>query len=361
MSKLSRRWGFTLVELLVVIAIIGILVALLLPAVQAAREAARRMSCSNNLKQLALSVHNYHDTYKVFPPRMSGTGILWGAPSSVLQNQQRLSAFVRLLPFMEQGPLYDQISGPYSDGTNNWVAWGPVPWNTAYMPWLQQVPGLLCPSDGSAAQKTATQIGRTNYRCSVGDSIHRTYSRGDSQDCRGVFGGPVLKVTMASIVDGASNTIMMSERLVGTDQTRVKSGFGLDTNLAVDPLERPGTCYNTIDPTNKTLYTGTTYNWSGQRWNHGVIQYMGFNTVLPPNGPSCADSGWDERNSVVTPTSNHPGGVLGSLCDGSVRFFSETIDAGDRTRLEVTMGMSPFGVWGAFGSKSGSESVSPTD
>lgn len=127
------RPGFTLVELLVVIAIIGILVALLLPAVQAAREAARRMQCSNNLKQLSLALHNYHDTYKTFVYRSGGTccSSVGGLQNS---NRARLSGFVPLLPFYEQGPLYDRIvagdaanppHGPHS--WSGWVVWDDAP------------------------------------------------------------------------------------------------------------------------------------------------------------------------------------------------------------------------------------------
>src|SRR5262245_47381867 len=101
----SKRRAFTLVELLVVIAIIGVLVALLLPAVQAAREAARRTQCNNNLKQLTLALHNYHDTYLFFVYRRGGTA---GA-TTLLGNQNRLSGFIPLLPFLEQQPMYENI------------------------------------------------------------------------------------------------------------------------------------------------------------------------------------------------------------------------------------------------------------
>ena len=117
---MDRRRGFTLVELLVVIAIIGILVALLLPAVQAAREAARRMQCTNNHKQLGLAVHNYHDTYKSLPARAGGTQ----GPTN-LDNQGWLSAWIVLLPFYEQAPMYEQITA--GDAAN-----GISPWGTAH-------------------------------------------------------------------------------------------------------------------------------------------------------------------------------------------------------------------------------------
>jgi prepilin-type N-terminal cleavage/methylation domain-containing protein len=142
MSSPRLRRGFTLVELLVVIAIIGILVALLLPAVQAAREAARRMSCSNNLKQISLGLHNYHDTYKTFPP----DAIWYGNPKGTQAasgDQRHFTWITLLLPFIEQAPLHDAIDFRLP-GLNQLVSagsGGPVPLQSV------QLEVVTCPSD----------------------------------------------------------------------------------------------------------------------------------------------------------------------------------------------------------------------
>src|SRR5687767_294859 len=142
--------AFTLVELLVVIAIIGVLVGLLLPAVQSAREAARRMQCGNNLKQFGLALHNYHDTFKALPPRRGGTS----GPSDTARrnhNYDRRSAFIFLLPFLEQKPLADRIDAGEKVGGTTFPRGGPAAWynngTIVYQPWREQISVVLCPSD----------------------------------------------------------------------------------------------------------------------------------------------------------------------------------------------------------------------
>ena len=146
----NRRSGFTLIELLVVIAIIAILIALLLPAVQQAREAARRTECKNNMKQLGLALHNYHDTNKKFVFRKGGTS----------GNSNRLSGFIGLLPFLEQNTMFQQIQAN-GGGPSAWSGW-------TY--WNHQVKGLICPSDARATPSDGS-VGENNYAFSLGDSI----------------------------------------------------------------------------------------------------------------------------------------------------------------------------------------------
>jgi len=149
MWSLHRR-AFTLVELLVVIAIIGILIALLLPAVQSAREAARRSQCSNHLKQIGLALHNYESAYGSFPFRMGGTGT--GTSDLTNTNAGQISGWVPLLPFMEQAPLYEQIKAGAG-----YKPYGPYGGIYGFAPWCATIPGLLCPSDPrSSIKKTGT-------------------------------------------------------------------------------------------------------------------------------------------------------------------------------------------------------------
>ena len=354
----SRRFAaFTLVELLVVIAIIGILIALLLPAVQAAREAARRSQCTNNLKQLALAIHNYADTFKAFPPKKIGTtgGQCSSAPYT--QNAHYGSGWMRLLPFYEQQAIFDEWSSPH----NGYTAFGPCPWGAgdSYTTYHYQVATLLCPSDGNAANKGATAYGRNNYVFSCGDSVHSN-DNNQSNNPRGMFNNISGKISFANVTDGQSNTAMLSEHLVSINSSVV--GQGVVTGLGSSIGGSPGTCYAQIDPNDPKVFLGGTSkaNWAGTKWAHGSMSHIGFNTVLPPNGPSCADGTNDNTTygMVHPPTSNHPGGVNVAMGDASVRFISETIDTGNIYAAPTTQGASRYGVWGALGTKDGGEAVS---
>jgi prepilin-type N-terminal cleavage/methylation domain-containing protein/prepilin-type processing-associated H-X9-DG protein len=351
------RSAFTLVELLVVIAIIGILIALLLPAVQAAREAARRSQCSNNLKQLGIGLQNYHDIHRSLPFAKGGTSTsnAWAGG-----NASRASGFIPLLSFIEQQALYAQIAAGGNvagNASQMGMPLGPPGWY-GWANWNVQVPSLLCPSD-TMALPAAGAVAHNNYAFSHGDTINNNTNITNPANSRGVFleNGTV---TLAMVLDGTSNTIAMSERIKanfgvgGLTMPTIKEGTydGLTgVNLA------PGICLGTANG----LYYNSPAQIKGRfgtLWTDGQTERCGFTTVLGPNAPSCttvANVNADSAGGVYAPSSNHPGGVNGVMVDGSVRFISDYINTGNLNAPEVNAGPSPYGVWGAMGSKQGGE------
>ncbi|MEX1042206.1 MAG: DUF1559 domain-containing protein [Pirellulaceae bacterium] len=347
-----HRRGFTLVELLVVIAIIGVLVALLLPAVQQAREAARRMQCTNNLKQLGLALHNYHDTYNSLPA-------LKGPNTDQLKF---ISSLVMMLPYIEQSALWEQIKSP---GTFNGVEYdafgGGAPWDSGYLPWRQNVPGYLCPSDGVGSSKPENALGRNNYCFSNGDTTPGDWGGGNN---RGPFEKTGTYYRFAQILDGLSGTIAMSERCVGSGDwdggQLVKSGIATShSSVASNPTDNsPIDCMSTRGQGGMYAADIVTRGFYGTRWAHGNSGLNQFNTILPPNAPTCSQGGGDGSSNLAPPTSFHPGGAVVLMVDGSVSFMSETIDTGNLALGSVASGPSRYGVWGALGSRDGGEVAS---
>ncbi|MDO4586475.1 MAG: DUF1559 domain-containing protein [Planctomycetia bacterium] len=373
--------GFTLVELLVVIAIIGILIGLLLPAVQAAREAARRMSCTNNLKQLALAAHNHHDTYGTFPAGYCpqnwaidkfGDNLLvnWAADGSGSDYYQRelISYLVPLLPFIEQAPLYDSIksmheSGAYVPPTVDYKTYSPSAGGALEpSPFTYEISNVLCPSDSSGV---SDDFGAISYRACHGDVLDRRVIVANNSmvtnyvSDRGVFSrGDKTSCSMGGISDGTSNTIFFSEACLGSGISRAEKG-GIILN-AFTTSDSPAVCFNYKGDDTLTMDTSS----SGMFWGQGHFTYTMFFTILPPNSPSCAQGDNAEQNPLISASSNHSGGANGALADGSVRFFSDTINAGSAGDLSIPRpaatlaGQSIYGVWGALGSRNGGESSS---
>ncbi len=411
MKKSQTRFGFTLVELLVVIAIIGVLVGLLLPAVQAAREAARRMSCSNNFKQLGLGVHNYHAAYNQFPTQKSGTGMYpvatWDL-SNTAGNCEELSALVGLMPFIEAQALWEQISNPNApnkDGsTGVWPAMGPTPDNgTAngnYGPWNEELPFLRCPSDPGTGLPAA---GRTNYAVCLGDSpisstdgpTTSTLNKKNSNagqmaraNCRGAF-VPRQKAKFRDILDGLANTIIMGEIAtdLGDRDTRTNPRYGMTSlELALNPsICGEATFVDAGRPqfwaTTATLINANSIG-RGFRWADGNPVYTGMMTISPPNTPACAGSEGmydgsatlvaadtrDQNYSLVPPGSRHQGGCHVLMGDGAVKFITDSIEAGSQNlstvaRIHTTANgltagsQSQYGLWGKLGTKASKEVI----
>jgi prepilin-type N-terminal cleavage/methylation domain-containing protein len=359
MPGFRPKRGFTLIELLVVIAIIGILVALLLPAVQQAREAARRTACRNNLKQLGLALHNYHDSFARFPFGRGGTGHGDGGTIDNSTNVNRLSGYVSLLPSIDQGPLYNQISSTLTIGAVTYQPFGPKSDNTAYTPFMQFIPVLNCPS--ALAKSNAVLGGSTNYAFCWGDNSRQiTGSETVSarvtvrNDMRGLFGFQKCR-QMRDISDGASNTIAMGEIATSDDPNAIMGSVA--RSRGTQTYDSPITCLLEGNKATGKLTAGSNAGWRGNGWANGVVSYTGMNTILPPNSPSCMQSGNDHSNGQAPSSSFHVGGAHVVLADGAVRFISENINTGNLALPDVRTGPSPYGVWGALGSIQGGETV----
>ncbi|SMP58781.1 prepilin-type N-terminal cleavage/methylation domain-containing protein/prepilin-type processing-associated H-X9-DG domain-containing protein [Neorhodopirellula lusitana] len=402
--------GFTLVELLVVIAIIGVLVGLLLPAVQAAREAARRMSCSNNFKQIGLGIHNYHSSYNRLPKHGSGTfvpGANNGYTPRAQQNGGRLSIFVGLTPFIEQQPLWELISQP-TKGAFNWVAFGPHPGHISYEGWVSEIPSLRCPSDPGSGLPS---LGRTNYAACLGDSPFRgSWGLYDRQfnvldrraeqtraAQRGIFVAR-QEVRFRDVLDGLSNTLMCGE--IATDlgdldaRTRPKHDLNMkaeknNPGVSQVPIGTPRGCssHPDLDPTRPQFWfddtnTLTVFEGRGYRWGSASPVFNGINTMLPPNSPVClfqkgetggVNGGTNlayafQRTGVLPPSSRHPGGCHVLMGDGAVRFITDSIESGNPDNVPVAImgtaadnnvpgSASPYGVWGALGTRASREVI----
>ena len=358
---MRRRFGFTIIELLVVIAIIGILIALLIPAVQAAREAARRMQCLNHLKQIGLALHGYNGAFKAFPCLNGGR---MTSKNSTKEDMWAVQSFhVWLLPYIEQGERYNTIIEndltPYAN----------------HPACQTSIPVYLCPSDGNGRQlaDVAAYItdpaipryvtNRTNYCGSGGDVLDMTEECNATTNKRGFFCGRWYWNAVGNLTDGTSNTIAVSEMVTFTMDSgnMIKGNFAMLPSLKVDKIPKP--CLDLVDPVvPRTFKESVRVPYEANRGMglRGGTSICGFQTILPPNSISCAsnESAPKWGNVVASAASNHPGGVNALRTDGSAAFVSDTIDTGNLSLPEASKGISPYGVWGALGSINGGEAVS---
>ncbi|MDR2169909.1 MAG: DUF1559 domain-containing protein [Planctomycetaceae bacterium] len=372
-NSVGLFFGFTLVELLVVIAIIGMLIALLLPAVQAARAAAARMKCSSNMKQFALGCHLYHDVNGILPPCAGSINRLEPDASNPFNmGTHDFSAHCRILPFIEQVARYEALSslGPSDpfivsyDMSMDFVEYIDTPLLR------EPISTFLCPSDPEA-RRLGWGSARTNIALCYGDTrgvgydVQRVLFNATDQYLSGPYNvwGPYPGTTPAiwsleNIDDGASNTCLCSE-IVSTPSQGGGSVKGGVQNMAYMP---PINCLNGArNPTNRQqLLNPHQYMWRGSRWFSAYCTISGFTTILPPNAPACSDSYNHILHGLYPPQSYHPSGVNCGIADASVKFISDSIDTnGSSSDFANPRGMSEYGVWGAFGSANGGEPVQP--
>jgi prepilin-type N-terminal cleavage/methylation domain-containing protein/prepilin-type processing-associated H-X9-DG protein len=356
--KVQKRSGFTLIELLVVIAIIGVLVSLLLPAVQSAREAARRAQCTNNLKQIGLAVHNFESANSKFPDGAGPVPTATGVGPYIRSSVQAL-----ILPYLEQSSLYGTFNFTLdvnNTGENETAR-------------CQLVNAFVCPSDASQTRMPGStvfagstgQIGYSNYFASLGATAAQLFDTGTATaetdtSTLGMFNykmnltgtlatNPKFRsvestVTIASVTDGTSNTAMFSETRRSPLAATASAANLVDRSV----IHRLSAWNRAVDNYTPKLpdcdtSTMTVLSYRGQQYYRGQQFVSTYSHTVPPNyrGFDCMDSTWGVGH--IAARSYHPGGVNVSMADGSVRFVKDSAN---------------IQAWRALGTRGGGEIIS---
>jgi len=339
---IQKRRGFTLIELLVVIAIIAVLIALLLPAVQAAREAARRAQCTNNLKQIGLSMHNYVSSNTMLPP-LSVDQAENSAGTPLIQGHQNWGQLVRLLPYIEQQTAYNAWNTSFGARWADNIPIDPGLFQATVL--TMQISSFLCPSDTAPGSSSTYAIngsnklvGAGNYPSNVG--MNRRIN-GGAVNLNWQMNGPgyILStwdgignrmISINSFTDGTSNTIVFSEWVKGPAALPGKNGLGmvyyfpgqLQTSAFPTDLQFAQACAS-VQPVNANQAWG----WKGEWWAYGPTQIYSHTNL--PNRLACQyqDQNNDGRATItaINASSNHPGGVNCLAMDGSVKFIKSSV------------------------------------
>jgi prepilin-type N-terminal cleavage/methylation domain-containing protein/prepilin-type processing-associated H-X9-DG protein len=338
----SQCCGFTLIELLVVIAIIGVLVSLLLPAVQQAREAARRAQCRNHLKQIGLAMNNYHDAHATFPPgRMR---------SSVDGAGRCFSAYAHLLPYLDAAALYNRINfnADPDDPVLNGVALG------------QTIPFFLCPSDSMRVLQSNVVNGVIvdsavhNYPLATGTTYPLSPRNPGGVPVTGVY-YENSRTRFADLRDGSSQTVCVSETIKAEGGPTIWDGVSPTNGFALTRGNDNATSGPELtDYASQCSGSGLALQQTrGSRWLYGAPGHSMYNHIRTPNDPQVDCRGglphsvrtnfwWDRLSHDVAAHSRHTGGVHALFCDGHVRFVADGIH---------------LATWQALGSRAGSEVV----
>lgn len=349
-----RRKGFTLVELLVVIAIIGILVGLLLPAVQAAREAARRMQCTNNLKQFGLAALNFESTFKKFPPRRHNV-MLPDSSGVVAMRSSDASPQVLIMPYFEQSNKFNLFDMNYNVNSDAAIV-NTIPAKAGANSLARQsdVPSFICPSETISI--TMSGYGRISYRACTGGGDYRggiMNAAGINIDGIFAMANPSTSLmtgnSIATIIDGTSNTALFSEAKIG-NLDNAATGTYNDTTSFITSTALPNKYDGRILPeclNGPTSPAGTYLRYGGQQYYRALPQNVYYTHTLPVNWNrkittgqhwACGDTSYAVYH--LSSSSYHTGGANVCRADGSVAFFSDSTD---------------FNTWQAIGSRAGGE------